>query len=436
MESKVLSKANLISALESSLAQGQADWMKEELWGLLHELQVHELELEAQNRELRETQQALERSRDRFVDLYDFAPIGYMSLDRHGIIREINLTGASLLGYERAYLLDLPFIQHVAKPDLARFLRHLHACRQYGRAVTELTLLTKEGSELPARFDSRATAASEETGAYFLTAITDISEQRYTEELCKMHRELEQRTKELEIANQALREADQRKDEFLAMLGHELRNPLAPIRNAVRAMQRLNPSESRYEQMREMIDRQVTHLSRLVDDLLDISRITRNQVQLRRQLVELASIVAQATETVQPLMEARRHQFTVRLPPDPPVWLQADPSRLAQVIENLLANAAKYTPDGGQIELTAELSGPEVILRVADNGIGISPELLSRIFDLFAQADQGLDRQQGGLGIGLTLVKKLVELHGGRIEAHSEGPAQGSEFVVRLPLTG
>ncbi|HET9228433.1 MAG TPA: ATP-binding protein [Thermoanaerobaculia bacterium] len=233
-------------------------------------------------------------------------------------------------------------------------------------------------------------------------------------------------------AEQSLREADRRKDEFLAMLAHELRNPLAPIRNAVHVLKLAGPLGDRQQWAREIIERQTQHLTRLVDDLLDVSRITRGKVALAREPLDLATIVNRAVETSLPLIDARRHQLDVALPPEP-VRVDGDLTRLVQVVGNLLNNAAKYTDEGGHIRLEAVLEDGMAVIRVRDNGMGLPADLLPHIFDLFSQADRSLDRSQGGLGIGLTLVRRLVELHGGEVEARSDGPGQGSEFVVRLP---
>ncbi len=232
---------------------------------------------------------------------------------------------------------------------------------------------------------------------------------------------------------QAVREADRHKDEFLALLGHELRNPLAPVRNALAVMKMPGADASVMRQAREMMERQVEHMVRLVDDLLDVSRIMRGKVELRRERVELAAVVARAVETSQPAVDAEGHQLTVSVPPEP-LWVNGDPMRLAQVVGNLLTNAAKYTERGGRIGLTAGREDGEAVLRVRDTGIGIAPELLPRLFDMFFQAERRTKKSQGGLGIGLSLVRGLVELHGGNVEAHSGGPGTGSEFVVRLPL--
>jgi two-component system CheB/CheR fusion protein len=238
---------------------------------------------------------------------------------------------------------------------------------------------------------------------------------------------------EARMAAAALREADRHKDEFLAMLAHELRNPLAPIRNAVQALKMIGPPDPQIKKLRDMIDRQVTHMSRLVDDLLDVSRITRNKIELRKETLELMTAVVRAVETSRPLIDARKHRLTVSLPPDP-APIEGDLARLSQVISNLLDNAAKYTEEGGNISLTSEKVGSKVVIRVKDDGMGIPSHILPHVFDLFTQADRSLDRSKGGLGVGLTLVRRLVELHGGSIEAHSTGPGKGSEFVIYLPL--
>ncbi len=231
---------------------------------------------------------------------------------------------------------------------------------------------------------------------------------------------------------EALREVNQRKDEFLAMLGHELRNPLAPITSAVQILRIHAASHPEIEWARAVIDRQTRHLARLVDDLLDVSRIVRGQIVLHREEIDLAEIVTHGVETSRPLIEARKHQLHVQLPRTK-VTLSGDLTRLAQVLANLLNNAAKYTDEGGEIWLSADREDNRAVLRVRDTGAGIAATLLPRVFELFAQAERTLDRSQGGLGIGLTLVKLLVEMHGGSVEARSEGLGRGAEFIVRLP---
>jgi PAS domain S-box-containing protein len=232
--------------------------------------------------------------------------------------------------------------------------------------------------------------------------------------------------------NAELREADHRKDEFLATLAHELRNPLAPVRNSLEIMKRADGDRELTERARVTMERQVVQMVRLVDDLLDISRITRNKLELRRERVDLAAVVQSAVETSRPLVEANAIELSVALP-DSPVYLDADPTRLAQVLSNLLNNSAKYTNPSGHVSLTAETDESGVVIRVRDTGVGIPAEMLPSIFDMFTQVEQSLDRSQGGLGIGLTLVRRLVEMHGGTVEARSDGVGRGSEFSVRLP---
>ena len=229
-----------------------------------------------------------------------------------------------------------------------------------------------------------------------------------------------------------LRDTDRRKDEFLATLAHELRNPLAPIRNALHIM-RLDPDAATLGQAHAMMDRQLGHMVRLIDDLLDVSRITRGKLELRRERVELAAIVNNAVDTSRPLIEAAGHELNVSLP-DEPIVLDADPVRLAQVVANLLSNASKYMDRGGRICLTAQRRELELAISVRDTGIGIPAAALSSVFEMFMQVDHSVERSQGGLGIGLTLVKNLVEMHGGRVAAQSEGVGKGSEFTVQLPV--
>ncbi|HKQ46765.1 MAG TPA: ATP-binding protein [Phycisphaerae bacterium] len=231
----------------------------------------------------------------------------------------------------------------------------------------------------------------------------------------------------------ALLQADRRKDEFLAILGHELRNPLAPIRNSLHILRMNRRNDSATDHVGEMMERQVNHMVRLVDDLLEVSRITRGKIELRKEQIEVAAVVRSAVETSGPLIEELGHQLAVTIPTEP-LFLEADPVRLTQVLANLLNNAAKYTATGGQIWLSVRREAQELVISVRDTGMGISQEMLSRVFDMFTQFDQLDDRGKGGLGIGLTLVKSLVELHGGRVSAHSDGPGKGSEFIVRLPL--
>ena len=235
---------------------------------------------------------------------------------------------------------------------------------------------------------------------------------------------------DMERAQQALRLADQRKDEFIATLGHELRNPLAPLVTGLHLLKHASvPSES----IVEVMERQVNHLIRLVDDLLEVSRITRGLIEVRHEPVDVAFVVRSAIETSRPAMQSARHSLEVNLP-EQPLTVRGDTVRLTQVFANILTNAAKYTNTGGRIRLNVTHDGHAVTVSVRDNGIGIAPEHLASVFDMFTQVDRSSRRTQGGLGIGLTLVRSLVEMHDGQVEARSEGPGKGSEFIVRLPL--
>jgi signal transduction histidine kinase len=249
----------------------------------------------------------------------------------------------------------------------------------------------------------------------------------------KANQDLQGEIAQRQRAQEAMREADRHKSEFLAMLAHELRNPLAPIRNAVEILRRPDGDTQKLKPAIEMMQRQVGQMVRLVDDLLDVSRISRGKIELRMEHVELAPVVNHAVEALRPLCDSMDHELIVMLP-SKPTYLNADPARLAQVVGNLLNNACKFTERGGRIRLIIERESKQAVIRVEDTGIGMTAEQLLRIFEMFTQVDASLERSRDGLGIGLTLVKELVEMHGGTVEARSAGIGHGSEFVVRLPV--
>jgi len=273
--------------------------------------------------------------------------------------------------------------------------------------------------------------------------LSEVTARRKAEEqLQQMNDELEQRVverteallqqeRELRSLAEALKNADRRKDEFLATLAHELRNPLAPLRSGLEVLN-ISHDPALAGDTRKMMDRQLTHMVRLVDDLLEVSRITSDKLNLRKEQIPLKDVFETAIEASIPIIDAARHNLTISLPAMP-VWLAGDPTRLSQVVSNLLTNASKYTPEGGRIELTAALEGQEAVIRVTDSGLGIPSEMLAEVFEMFTQVNRTLHRAQGGLGIGLALVKRLVELHGGSIRAQSPGLGAGSTFTVRLP---
>ncbi len=264
-------------------------------------------------------------------------------------------------------------------------------------------------------------------------AIRYALRQRATE--ADLERKVAERTAELAAANDALRDADRRKDEFLATLGHELRNPLAPLRNSLEIMRLAADNPEAVESARGMMERQLRHMVRLINDLLDASRITRDKLRIDLAPIDLREPLHSAVETARPLLDEAGVVFDLKLP-DGPLPVSGDHVRLAQLFANLLTNAAKYTERDGRASLTALADGPQVVVRVTDSGVGLPPHLLGRVFDLFTQVDRTLKRSQGGLGIGLALVRRLTEMHGGTVSAHSDGVGQGTTFEVRLPLIG
>jgi signal transduction histidine kinase len=288
--------------------------------------------------------------------------------------------------------------------------------------ITELTELTAGNPAAPL-----------ETSDVTEVARLSAAFREMRDRLAARTRESERLATELRARAEALAETDRRKDEFLAMLAHELRNPLGAIANASYVLEQAGPSGPPMDRAVPVIQRQIQHLVRLVDDLLDVSRITRGKIELRREPLDLRDAVRGAVEMTRPVIEAKQHELRLVLPPDP-LPLDADVTRLEQALGNLVRNAAKYTEPGGHLEVSAWREDGEAVVCVKDDGIGMPPELLPRIFDLFIQGEQSLDRSGGGLGIGLTLVRRLIEMHGGRVAARSEGEGRGSEFTVRLPL--
>jgi PAS domain S-box-containing protein len=347
------------------------------------------------------------------ADFFENATEGLRNLGPDGTILWANKAEYSLLGYTAEEYIGRSMADFHVDADVAADMLD-----KLGRGETlenfPARLRCKNGSIRQVLVNSNA-CFEEGKFAYTRCFTRDVTRQREVE--------------------QALRDADRRKDEFLATLAHELRNPLAPIRNAVELMRLDGSGDDGSGETLQVIDRQTRQMTRLVDDLLDVSRITRDTIELRKERVELAALVASAVETSRPLIAAAGHTLSVLLPPEP-VPLDADAARLAQIFANLLNNSAKYTNRGGHIAIEARTTGREVVATVRDNGIGISCEALPFVFDMFWQVDRTLGRAQGGLGIGLTLVRRLVELHGGTVEAQSEGIGKGSEFVVRLPLAG
>lgn len=364
---------------------------------------------------------ALRESETLYRAIGESIPFGAWICEPNGDVRYLSdsflqMTGMTLDGHVQAN-----WASRVHPEDLQPTLDHWRRCVETGSFWDcEYRIRSAEG---PYRWIlSRGVPVRNAEGKVTAWAgmNLDITQMRQLQD------ELIRKTEELTVA-------DRQKDEFLATLAHEMRNPLAPIMSAVQILYRTDGTGPQYAWARDVIERQTRHLTRLVDDLLDVSRISRGKVILNKQPLELAAIVNHAMETSRPLIQAHGHSISLSLPSEP-VWIEGDLIRIAQVVSNLLNNAAKYSEPNRQVWLTAAKENGQAVIRVQDAGVGISPEVLPRIFDLFAQADRSLDRSKGGLGIGLSLVKKLVALHGGSVEAKSEGIGKGSEFIVRLPL--
>ena len=381
---------------------------------LVSSVRQHELAEQAQKAEA-----DLRASEVRYRRLFESAKDGILLLDAHtGKITDANACMGGLMETEAHALLGKELWEIGLFRDRAASEAAVRELQEKGCIHYEnLPLESKRGRRV--EVEVVANAYCEGHHSVIQCNIRDVTVRS------RMERKLQEQTA-------ALSDLHRHKDEFLAMLSHELRNPLAPLSNAVHLLSLQNNEDPLQHQVRTIIERQLTQLTRLVDDLLEVSRISTGRVQLRQDRVVVSGIVERALETARPLLDQRRQEVTVSLAPQP-IWLYADAARLEQVVVNLLTNAAKYTDEGGHVWLTVEQQGDECVLHVRDTGVGIAPELLPRIFDLFTQAERSLDRSQGGLGIGLAVVQRLVEMHRGRVEVYS-ALGQGSEFVVRLPV--
>ena len=366
---------------------------------------------------------------ERYRVLFDLIPTAVYSIDASGVIQDFNRVAAEIWGREprsgdtderfcgsfRLYRRDGTYMPHEQCPMAQVVKGEIPEARD-----AEVLIERPDGSRIAVIGNIRPLRDPDGEVVGAINCFYDITDRFRMEQERQQHAE-------------ALAAVQRRKDEFLAMLGHELRNPLAPIANAVELL-RVRPNEAPLQERAcEIIDRQIKQLTRLVNDLLDVSRLNTGRVHLQLENVTVNDVVQSALAAARHFIDRRRHTLSVSLPLQP-IWLKADSTRLVQIVVNLLDNAAKYTQDGGDISLTVEQLGTDCVLRVRDTGIGIAPQLLPRVFDVFTQEDRSLDRPQGGLGIGLALVKRLVEMHQGRAEAHST-LGQGSEFVVTLPVS-
>jgi PAS domain S-box-containing protein len=349
---------------------------------------------------------------------------GAATLSEQGVILFSNPRLATLLGTTTAELAGTRLSSWIAGPERTHFERLLSDSRD--RSVSsDLTLCAGKVDSLPVHVSLSSLIVK---GVRCCCAVlTDMS-------LAKHHAALAASAEYVRQVNDRLREADKRKDEFLATLAHELRNPLAPIRAAAYMMKKLDIQDERLLQAREVIERQAAHMTRLIDDLLEMSRITQGKIELRRRSESLLAIIAGVVQSAQSAMDSRQHDFQVDLPSDP-LPLEADAIRIAQAVGNVLENASKYTQPGGRIALRVRREAHQAVISVQDNGIGIEPAMAARIFDMFVQAENSDRRPNGGLGIGLALSRKLLEMHGGAITASSAGLGQGAEFQIRLPLS-
>jgi PAS domain S-box-containing protein len=364
---------------------------------------------------LKQAEEKLRQSEERFRQIFEHAASGIAITDWNGRFLQGNPAYCTLLGYSAEELCRLDFPTLIHPDDREANLKEIQRLKngEVPYFDIENRYVRKDGEAVWVRKFVSLLREESGTPTHLLALVTDNTERRRME--------------------QTLRDADRRKDEFLATLAHELRNPLAPLANALQVLNLAQDDAAVTQRFREMMERQVQHLVRLVDDLLEVSRISRGKIKLAKAPVDLETVIRNAMETSQPLIDAAEHSLTLTLSPEPLV-LDADPVRLAQVFANLLNNAAKYMERGGRIELSSKREGRSAVVCVRDHGIGIAADDLPHVFELFTQMERGRGRHQGGLGIGLALARSLVELHGGQISARSAGLDRGSEFIVRLPL--
>jgi PAS domain S-box-containing protein len=380
-----------------------------------------------------------DRQNARYYALVESAPDVIFNLDSAGIIRLANPSASQHFGYSTEELIGTPMAGlFETNSHWFEIWRGLGREQAASRPV-EVTMRRKDGARR--YFEASFARWHDGTRAFTTAILRDTTDRRAAETALRESdkkaradaRTLEELNEVLLASGKALNEADQRKDEFLATLAHELRNPLAPLRNGLQLLKLAKNDRALIERTRHMMEMQLGQMVRLIDDLMDVSRINKDLIELNKEPTSLDKLLRQAVETSGPLIDAQQHKLTIDIPQEE-IALEADSVRLTQVFANLLNNAAKYTPMHGRIAIKVEPAEDWVVVRVIDNGVGIPKEMLSKVFDLFTQVDRSLERSQGGLGIGLSLVKRLVGMHEGTVEAHSNGIGTGSEFVVRLPI--
>jgi PAS domain S-box-containing protein len=419
-----LTRAELLEEIRR-LREGSRE---QELERVVHELEIHHEELNVQQEQLLESQRALAQARDRFEELFDFAPIAYVLIDRSGLIRSANLAAATLLGRDRAHLIGRPFFLHVTAPHRQTMLDHIAQCRRGDlRVNTQVSLHSRVGPDVPVELTS--TAMRREHGDLFLTAVVDLSERKRMEEERLRVREQQQRLLQDE---QVARAASDAKDRFLAMLSHELRTPLTPILMALEAVRRHESLPPSLQTTVDMIRRNVVLETRLIDDLLDVSRIVQGKMTFLPDIVNVHELVGEVMEMLGEDLRSARLAVSTTLSATAH-YVHVDPVRLRQVMWNLLHNAVRNTPADGRVTVsTANLTEGWITVSVRDTGRGIDPHMLPRIFNLFEQ-DEELRRRGVGLGLGLPISKTIVEAHGGSIIVESGGRGRGARVTVELP---
>jgi PAS domain S-box-containing protein len=418
------SKPELIQRLE---AMDETQKVDQELAAVLHDLHVYQEEVRVQNEQLLEVKRSLEQSRDRYADLYDFAPIDYVTLSGEGLVQEINLTGAMLLGSERSRIIDTPLISYVHEKDRSLFLEHIRRCRggeaESNEGVrTELRLVSRKGASSSVQLFTRASPPPGGGPPVYSTAITDLTELKNTEE--EKH--------QLILREQSARAAAEAKDEFLAVVSHELRTPLTAILLWAKLLRSGHVTPNQTEVALGAIEHSASAQQQLIDDLLDISRLVSGRLRLEIRETDIVPVIQGAIDTVRPAAELKGVILESDLNPRLGI-IRIDPDRVRQVVWNLVNNAVKFTPAGGHVNIRLLRSRDTLSIEVKDTGQGIRPNFLPHVFERFRQADSSPTRTYGGLGLGLAIARQLVELHGGRISVESAGVGKGATFTVELP---
>lgn len=395
---------------------------------LLHELEVHKIELEMQNQALREDRELLEQSRARYAELYEFAPVGHMSLGRAGIVEELNLACASLLGKERGFVRGRSLRTLIAPQSRSRLDAHIRACFESQHPLSvELTIpMVGGGFRAVELVSAPPPPAAGEAVPTFHSVMIDVSARKHHDERRDqlLHDEHEARVL-AEGVNRA-------KEEFLAVVSHELRTPLIPMMMWIRALRAGGMNEALRRRAIEAVDECLQAEVAMIDDLVDVARGRHGKLRVQRRPVDLRPIVGAAIEAVAPSAAAKQIEVALEVGAAP-AWVVGDPVRLRQVVGNLLSNAVKFTPEAGHVTVSLHARGADVVLTVRDDGEGMDAELLGGVFEPFRQHDLGTARRHGGLGLGLTIVRQLVERHDGRVTAESAGRGRGSSFTVALP---